>query len=121
MVASVEWGGTVIVLLSILILWSRGVGHPITAPAIMLLMTAAVTKVLQAAGTMAPIAVVIARGAALLNVAETNTLLIDTMMTVVMVATAHLVRSSTVDASRLLTMVMAKLVTAAMFPMTVQQ
>lgn len=59
-------------------------GHPITAPAIMLLMMAVVTKVLlitvaigtaapQAAGTMAPIAVVIARGAALLHVAETYT------------------------------------------------
>lgn len=128
MVASVEWGGTEIVLLSILILWSKGVGHRITAPVIMLLMMAAVTRVLlitvaigtaapQTAGTMATIAVVIAREAALLHVAETETLPIATMMTVVMVTTAHLVWSSTVDAS----MVMAKLVTAAMFPVTVEQ
>ena len=132
MVASVEWGGTDIVLLSILILWTRGVGHRITAQVIMLLMIDAVTKVLlttvaigtaapQAAGTMAPIAVVIARGAALLHVAETETLPIATMMTVVMVATTHIVWSSTVDAFSLLTMVMAKLVTAAMSPVTVEQ
>ena len=127
MVALVEWEGTEIVLLFILTPWTtRGVvGHRITAPVIILLTTAAVMKVLlitvvigtvapQVAGTMTPIAVVIARGAVLLNAAETTLLTVDTMRTAIMVATARL--SSTV----LLTMVM-KLVTAAMFPATVEQ